>query len=176
MNIVIGLGNPGQAYQSTRHNIGATFVKKLAGSVQWQDNSSSQLQVATSVDRSTTYILPQTYMNESGKAILYIKKKFPKLQPEELYVFHDDLDIAVGSWKLQYAKGPHEHNGLLSLYQAWGSKDFWHVRIGVDGRQKGRVVTGKDYVLQSFAPTELALLDQAYLDLQDQLQSQLQSD
>jgi len=159
MYVMIGLGNPGAEYQATRHNVGVLFLRAYAGKVNWKKHAPSKAFVAKSSDSLEEYYLPQTYMNLSGSTLLAIKKRHPKLEGTQLLVFHDDLDLQTGTYKLQFGKGPHDHNGLLSLYQAWGSKDFWHVRIGVDGRDGLRLNSGKDYVLQSFSQEEVMLLE-----------------
>lgn len=173
MKVVIGLGNPGEKYQQTRHNIGAVVVTELAGQAIWRENKVAQANMAVSPDGSLLFVLPQTYMNRSGNSLAFIKKKYPQLVGDDLFVLHDDLDIPIGESKIQFEKGPHVHNGLTSLYQNWGSKAFWHVRIGVDGRAGIRNEPGQDYVLQSFTPEEKLLLEQMQLRLLPQLCKQL---
>jgi len=74
-------------------------------------------------------------------------------------VVHDDLDLALGTFKLQKAVGPKEHNGLQSIYQHLGSKDFWHLRLGIDSRAGLRTTSPADYVLQAMSPAELQVFD-----------------
>ncbi len=173
MKVVIGLGNPGKMYQYTRHNVGAKFVGYLAKDETWKENATAGANLAMSADKRILYVLPTTYMNRSGQALAYIKKKYPKIGNEELFVIHDDLDIVLGEYKFQFGKGPHEHNGLLSLYQTWGSSAFWHVRIGIDGRMGARDIPGQEYVLQPFSPDEVVKLDNVALSLLPQLKNQL---
>lgn len=92
-------------------------------------------------------------MNRSGQAV-QATLHFFNLSSDQLYVVHDDLDIPLGSYKIQRGVGPKQHNGLLSLYEHLGTEDFWHVRIGVDGRGGDRVVPSDHYVLQSFSLEE----------------------
>lgn len=173
MKVVIGLGNPGKNYQFTRHNVGANLVSQLAGQLVWKSNKTAQAKLTESPDKSVLYVLPTTYMNRSGESLAYIKKKYPKIQNEDLFVAHDDLDIPLGEYKIQFGKGPHEHNGLLSLYQTWGSASFWHIRIGIDGRNGSREIPGQQYVLQPFIGEEVVQLENVLLALIPQLKLKL---
>ncbi len=98
-------------------------------------------------------------MNSSGDAV----RKFTSiysLVPSDLYVVHDDLDIKLGKYKIQFGVGPKEHKGLNSIYEALGTKDFWHLRIGVDNRiaDKEKRIKGEEYVLQDFDDEELLVI------------------
>ncbi len=176
MKVVIGLGNPGKMYQYTRHNVGAKFVEDLAEGAVWKENKAASAKLALNSDNQVLFVLPTTYMNRSGAALTYVKKKYPKIGNEDLFVIHDDLDVALGEYKIQFGKGPHEHNGLLSLYQAWGSSAFWHIRIGIDGRMGSRDVPGQQYVLQPFSPDEVVKLENVALSLIPQVKNQLQQE
>ncbi len=159
MHALIGLGNPGNTYEKTRHNAGFWAVDAVAearGAI-WKDMKRCQAEVAKSPNE--LYIKPQTFMNKSGEAVTSSLNFYSiEFRPENTYVFFDDLDIEVGSYKIQQ-KGPKGHNGLLSLYQHLGSDDFWHVRIGVDGRQGNRQIPPESYVLQPFLSDEKTLVD-----------------
>ena len=85
------------------------------------------------------------FMNESGRLL-------QGLPEGELYVAHDDLDLKLGEYKIQFGKGPKDHNGVESVENALGTKDFWRIRIGIDNR--ATPVEGETYVLQKFAPEE----------------------
>jgi PTH1 family peptidyl-tRNA hydrolase len=87
-----------------------------------------------------------------------------------LYVVHDDLDIKLGEYKIQKGKGPKDHNGLLSIENALGTKDFWRVRIGIENRRKipnskFQIQKGEDYVLQNFFKDELLIINQVIDDV-----------
>lgn len=173
MKVVIGLGNPGKIYQFTRHNVGQTVVGSLVDQDSWKVSKSAQAKLAFNDQQNVLFAIPTTYMNQSGKVLAYLKKKYPQLHNTDLFVVHDDLDIPIGEFKIQFGKGPHEHNGLLSLYQAWGSTSFWHVRIGIDGRNGAREIPGQQYVLQPFIGDEVARLEQVLLSLIPQLKLKL---
>lgn len=138
MKLMVGLGNPGEKYQNNRHNVGF-----------WVVDSLKKLKLA-----GVVLLKPQTFMNRSGIEVKKLVKKYP-LDKNELYVIHDDLDIELGKYKISLAKGPKVHNGLQSIYQQLGTKDFWHVRVGIDNREAtGYTSSGEDYVLQNFRPEE----------------------
>ena len=110
------------------------------------------------------FVKPQTMMNESGKAVSSLAT-FYKLPATDIYVIHDDLDLRLGEYKIQLGVGPKEHRGVLSVEVALGSKDFWRVRVGVDNRNnelgimnKGKKISGEDYVLNNFSDEELKIL------------------
>lgn len=159
MKLIIGLGNPSKEYLNNRHNVGHMVVDAL------QD-----LPKDTKAEKTTVY------MNESGEEVkklvnfyfgakrrnkVLAKPGSYKVSLDELYVVYDDLDIPLGSYKISKGKSPRVHNGIISVIEKLGSEDFWHVRIGVDGRGGGREMSGKDYVLQNFSADEKEQLDKA---------------
>lgn len=108
---------------------------------------------------------PQTFMNNSGQAVRAVLEYYNQAPSSdnlnEVYVVHDDLDLELGSYKLQMGTGPKAHNGLLSIYQHLGTKEFWHVRGGVDNRGELRSkITPAEYVLQPFTPEERPVVTQ----------------
>lgn len=157
MQVIVGLGNPEERFVGTRHNVGFfvldELAKKLGATFENKPNLFSE--VAKTDD--LLLVKPQTYMNDSGRAVTAVLN-FYKLTPADLVVVHDDLDLELGSWKQQFGTGPKEHNGLLSIYEQLGTEEFMHVRIGVDGRNGDRSMPGKDYVLQRFSLDELTKL------------------
>ncbi len=141
MKLIVGLGNPGSKYKDNRHNVGFMVVDELA-----------KLNLTDVV-----VFKPDTFMNRSGVAV----KKLQVRNLQDLYVVHDDLDIELGKFKISFGKGPKVHNGLKSIYEQLGTKDFWHVRVGIDNRMKlGFKGTGEEYVLQNFRPEEKVIINQ----------------
>lgn len=170
---VFGLGNPGDEYRQTRHNIGYQAIDALTTLLTGQDFSQAAREhhkTKTLLYRTGELFLAKslTYMNESGQAVLSTIDYFDKQlvtdiksgksagswEHPQLIVIYDDLDIPVGQWKLQFGKGPKVHNGLNSIRSHLGSDQFLHVRIGIDGRQGIRQQSGKDYVLTPFLGEE----------------------
>jgi PTH1 family peptidyl-tRNA hydrolase len=138
MKLIVGLGNPGEKYKNTRHNAGFLLVDEL-----------EKLNLPAVI-----LFKPQQFMNRSGVEVKKLVRKYP-LDRNELYVVHDDLDIPLGKFKITKGRGPKVHNGLKSIYEQLGTKDFWHVRIGIDNRTAtGFSGTGEDYVLESWRPEE----------------------
>ena len=160
--IVLGLGNFGQQYQFSRHNVGFMLLDKILPEVgEWKTRTNPAYKVVTlQLDKLELQLVkPATFMNQSGLVAQKIRKHNPQLALENWYVVHDDLDIELGQYKIQMGRGPKVHNGLLSIYSQLQTNDFWHVRVGVDGRAGKRVLSGSDYVLQPFPPGEKIILN-----------------
>ena len=156
MKVIVGLGNPGQKYEHTRHNAGFMVVDKLAEKLEaepWEMQSKFESEIT--MVGETMLLKPQTYMNDSGRAVAAITR-FYKVPLTELYIVHDDLDITLGNYKIQHGKGPQVHNGLLSIEDMLGSDKFWNVRIGVENREVrgNKGIPGVEYSLQNFRPEE----------------------
>ncbi len=165
MKIVVGLGNPGERYSNTRHNAGfwcAEAMRLHLGLPAWTVMKKTQSLISKSSD--WLLIEPQTFMNQSGLAVrgvLDYYLKFGQLSAAEklllfanIYVAHDDLDLVLGSAKVHFGRGPKVHNGLTSLNEHLGTDQYWHVRLGVDGRDPQHRMAGRDYVLEDFLPAE----------------------
>jgi len=162
MKFVMGLGNPGSQYQNTRHNIGFKIIEELAGESDWKESKSANaLYTWIDLGGKVELFAPQTFMNKSGTAVAKAVKKHPKLTGDNIYVIHDDLDIPLGKFKIQFGKGPREHKGIQSIETSFGSTDFWRVRVGVDGRIGGQAeMSGEEYVLKAFKPDEKDILEE----------------
>lgn len=135
MKLIVGLGNPGEKYKNNRHNAGFVVIDELE-----KQNLPD-----------TVLFKPQKFMNRSGAEVKKLVKKYP-LDRNELYVCHDDLDIPIGRFKITFGKGPKVHNGLKSIYEQLGTKDFYHVRVGIDADRGGK--TPEEFVLSNFRPEE----------------------
>jgi PTH1 family peptidyl-tRNA hydrolase len=153
--LVVGLGNPGPQYAKTRHNVGFMVADVLAAriGVPFKVHKKSGAEVATGRlgGRSVVLAKPRCYMNESGRQIGPLAK-FYSIAPGDVIVIHDELDIDFSKVRLKLGGGEGGHNGLRSVANALGSKDFQRVRIGI-GRPPGR----KDpaaFVLEPFSSTE----------------------
>lgn len=162
MYTVVGLGNPGEDYEKTRHNAGFLFVEKLAGSKSWNQSKSGMLAYVWSKigDEEVELLKPLQFMNKSGEAVKYAVSKHPELTMDNLVVVFDDLDLKLGEYKLVQGKGPKQHNGVLSIYDNLGTQDFWHLRLGVENRQPDQPIPGEKYVLGKFTPEEKEFFDQ----------------
>ncbi len=103
-------------------------------------------------------------MNESGKFVKKIATNY-ELPTTNLYIVHDDLDIPLGQYKIQFGVGPKVHNGILSIENSLNTKDFWRIRIGIDNRSPAKRETGEQYVLEDFTKEELEILKQVQDDI-----------
>ncbi len=164
MKCIIGLGNPGEKYSGNRHNVGFMVVDKLAET--YSSNPvlqfSSNKKFSAEIIQTKDFILakPQTFMNDSGLAVAAICQ-FYKIKLSDLYIVHDDLDIAIGNYKIQHGKGPQVHNGLRSVEEKLGSDQFFNVRIGVENREVrgNKGIPGMVYSLQDFNGEEAKIIE-----------------
>ena len=149
--LVSGLGNPGREYARTRHNVGWLVIDELArrqgGS--FRSKFSGQLAETRLDDLRIALLKPETYMNESGRS-LGAAARFFKVDPDALLVVHDDVDLEPGRLQARLGGGLAGHNGLRSIAQALGSKDFLRLRIGVGRPGRGDRRSVSDYVLAPF--------------------------
>ena len=149
MKLIIGLGNPGKEYENTRHNTGFLVVDQLKARI-----SNFQFPISNKflIFKSTNF------MNESGEFVLKTLKAY-SIKPEALFIIHDDLDIKLGEYKIQFGHSPKDHNGIKSVDEALGTSDYWHVKIGIDNRPLDNRPMGIEYVLQNFPDEERKILD-----------------
>jgi PTH1 family peptidyl-tRNA hydrolase len=158
--LVVGLGNPGPAFASQRHNVGyrvADVVAQRIG-VRFSAKRGMRAEVAEGrvaspgVDASSRLVLAKsrTFMNETGAAVSRLLSYY-KLQPAQMIVVHDELDIDPGQLRVKFGGGDNGHNGLRSIRQSLGTGDFFRVRIGV-GRPPGRQDPA-DFLLSNFPPS-----------------------
>lgn len=156
MKLIIGLGNPGEKYKYNRHNFGFMVLDRF-NDKGWQ-KSKSGLLFYSWYQSAIELVKPQTFMNDSGAAVKYALNKH-KVRTENLYIIHDDLDLPLGSWKIQFAKGPKVHGGINDIEQKLGTKDFTRIRVGVDNRKPEERTLGEEYVLQNFSEDERGVVD-----------------
>ncbi|MEA5462952.1 aminoacyl-tRNA hydrolase [Leptothoe sp. PORK10 BA2] len=166
--LLVGLGNPGQKYERTRHNIGFEIIDNLAKawSVPLSDNKRFQGHVAETRAASGDRLIllkPSTYMNLSGQSVRSVLDWY-KLQPIHVLVIYDDMDLPIGKLRMRMSGSAGGHNGMKSIISHLGTQDFPRLRLGisrVDGadKQANRAVVG--HVLGKFAPDERKVVDAA---------------
>jgi len=157
-SLIVGLGNPGPQYVATRHNVGFRCVELLASTRDLTfDKKQKRARVAMGLVRGQRVIIarPQTFMNESGRAVAPLAR-FYKVQLERLLVVHDDLDLPLGTMRLRPEGGSGGHKGMRSIIEHLGGQKFPRLRIGI-GRPPGRMDPAA-YVLQNFSAQEEPLL------------------
>jgi PTH1 family peptidyl-tRNA hydrolase len=158
--LVVGLGNPGAEYAGTRHNVGVWVVELLARRHGGQLKKSKEHALVSEVrigPHRVTLAFPQTYMNESGRAVAALVRRHGIEDLHKLVVVQDELDLPTGRVKLKLGGGLAGHNGLKSIKAHLHSDDFVRVRIGV-GKPPG-TQAGRDYVLRRPGKAEQAELD-----------------
>ena len=151
--LVAGLGNPGREYERTRHNAGWMVMDELArrhgGS--FRSKFSGQLSETRLDDLKLALLKPETYMNVSGRSI-GAARKFFKVDPADVLVVHDDVDLEPGRLQARFGGGLAGHNGLRSIAQTLGTNDFLRLRIGIGRPGRGDRRSVADYVLGGFEP------------------------
>jgi PTH1 family peptidyl-tRNA hydrolase len=150
--LVLGLGNPGDQYASTRHNIGQMVIDYLASDVKFS-NHKSKTQIADIRVAGKSVVLAKTlsYMNESGAPTKALAD-FYKIAPENLIVIHDELDIDFNTIRIKLGGGDNGHNGLKSLTTNFASSNYYRIRMGI-GRPQAPIDPA-DYVLKPFSQPE----------------------
>lgn len=161
IRLIVGLGNPGEEYELTRHNAGFMVVDSLAedfGINYWKTKAGALLAETTYKGQKLIIAKPQSYMNTSGGPMKKIMGEYG-IALEETLVIHDEMDIDKGSARIKFGGGHAGHNGLRSIIEKCGSKDFSRVRIGI-GHPPGKMRVA-DYVLSVPKASDALLFEQA---------------
>ncbi len=168
MKCIVGLGNPGEKYSKNRHNVGFMVLDRLGAEQTF--NFSKKFNAEIVLTKKYILVKPQTFMNDSGQAVAAICR-FYKIKNEDLYIVHDDLDIKIGSYKIQHGKGPQVHNGLLSIEEKLGTDQFFNVRVGVENRavRGNKGIPGMVYSLQDFTTEERGIVEGVIGKIVDEL-------
>lgn len=166
MKIIVGLGNPGEKYNRTRHNVGFMIVDKIAEDkkINWQINKKFNALIADLGE--IILVKPQTFMNNSGKSVAAILRYY-KLIPQNIFgikkdsdltetltIIHDDLDLILEKYKLSVNSGSAGHNGVQSIIEHLKTKNFKRLRIGISTKARENI-PGDKFVLQKFNQEEL---------------------
>lgn len=162
IKLIVGLGNPGQEYEHTRHNAGFWLLDELAW--QWKTVFKSEKKfhgqtARVNLPTGEVWLLkPDTYMNQSGLAVAALAQ-FYKIKPEEILVVHDELDISCGRIRYKQGGGNGGHNGLKDIQAKLGSANFYRLRLGIDHPGDRNLVVA--YVLNKPSAEDRELIDQA---------------
>lgn len=167
MILIVGLGNPGRKYEKTRHNLGWRVVEALAKDLKLKWRVERKFQSEAARGKNLVLAKPVTMMNNSGAAVARLVNYF-KLTPEEVWVVHDDVDLALEKLKVVKGRGSAGHKGVLSVIGQLGTVDFVRIRLGISRPHAGRRMEGgkkaikfdtqeemEDFVLSPFRATEL---------------------
>lgn len=162
MKIIVGLGNPGRKYETTRHNVGWLALDRMIED--WRATgptvrNQAEVWSATVAGEKVLLVKPQTFMNLSGRAVAPLVQ-FYKCEPQDLIVIHDELDLAPATMKIKTGGGNGGHNGLKSIDECLGTSDYHRVRIGIGhSRDFNPHMDVADWVLSQFSQSECNDLD-----------------
>lgn len=164
MKLIVGLGNPGQTYEQTGHNVGFVALDELALALKADAFASRKKFIAVVAELSATkekIILakPQTFMNNSGQAVSGLLR-FYRLTPADLWVLHDDIDLPLGTIRISVGASAAGHRGVQSIIDSIGSQAFTRFRIGIQPKTPRKIPTEK-YVLQKINRTAKVPLGKA---------------
>lgn len=166
MKLIAALGNPGKKYEYTRHNVGFLVLDAWRKEQKFfvpKEKKRFLGLVSTGVfhEKEVMLFFPQTFMNDSGKAIKKIVS-FSKIRMEDILVIHDELDLLLGKFRLSYGSRSAGHNGVESIVQELGTRDFARLRIGINSSEPDfhdfRRRDPAGFVLHSFSSSELEVL------------------
>jgi PTH1 family peptidyl-tRNA hydrolase len=162
--LIVGLGNPGRSYASNRHNIGFICLNHFARTQGIKfDKKQGLARIGSGTAAGSKVVLarPQTYMNNSGQSVSRLVRKF-KINPKDLLVIHDDLDLPLAKIRVSSGSGSGGHKGINSIIQELGTREFARIRVGI-GRP-AQPNPGEDdiiaYVLSDFTPEEKKAVNQ----------------
>lgn len=164
MKIIVGLGNPGEKYKDTRHNVGFLALDFLLndgdGFMKAKPSHEFKSEMFSLEKDGQKIILlkPQTYMNDSGQALKVICNFYKIDLKEDLLVVHDEVDLPFGMERLTPSSSAAGHNGVKSIIENLGTQDFHRIRIGVESRASKEEMPTENFVLQNFSAEELEKL------------------
>jgi len=161
MKLIVGLGNPENKYQNTRHNLGSSIIKKYI-ETNYHNSLTTKKSLAAEIfetgqgNQKNIFAIPTEYMNNSGISVQKLAQFF-KIDSTDIYILHDDLDLEVGDYRIQFDRGPAGHNGIKSIIEHLGTQAFNRIRIGICKPQINIPV--EDYVLQPFSREESDIIN-----------------
>lgn len=178
MFYVIGLGNPGEKYQRTRHNVGRMVLQEKFGS-DWSKNKHANALYYKGMvaENYVEYVVPETFMNRSGETVDFlVKRRGAKI--EEIIVVHDDVDLPFGEVKITKSRGAGGNNGVKSIIDRLGTKDFIRIRVGIapksfwTGKMKRPAGGGplERFVLKPFNTNEVKQLSEVFKKVQEAIE------
>lgn len=162
MKLVVGLGNPGKEYENTRHNVGFIIIDNYLKDVNWKKNTDSFEYMKNIDGEKVIFLKPLTFMNLSGLAVGRIAKYY-KINPEDILIIHDDLDLPSCTYRFKTNSSSGGHNGIKSIIDNLGTNSFCRLKIGI-GNNKS--INTKDFVLSKLSKNEIEdLKSEKYIEL-----------
>ncbi len=159
MKLIVGLGNPGKKYENTRHNVGFAVISDFRSQTpdfsDWKTDKKLNADVSAGKINGEKVVLvkPQTFMNESGRAVA-AAAKFYKIKPTDVLVIHDDIDLPLGKIRIKKDGSSGGHRGIESIIKALASENFVRLKIGVAPETRPKNFDAADFVLKKFSKTE----------------------
>ena len=155
MKLVVGLGNPGKEYENTRHNIGFMIIDNYLNNEKFKKKFNGLFIKKEIGNESVIFLKPLSFMNLSGQVVKKFKKYF-KIDNRNILIIHDDLDISLGKAKIKYNSSSGGNNGVKSIINELGTKEFGQYKIGISKPVHNDT---KDYVLSKFSRNEIDILN-----------------
>ena len=176
MKIVVGLGNPGEKYNKTRHNVGWFFLDYISEvyGIEVQKNNCDALVGEKNIDgEKIIFAKPMTFMNLSGNAVQKLKNWY-KVEDKDIMILFDDIDIPFGTFRYREKGSGGSHNGMKDVVQKLGTQEIQRIRVGLGGlkHEKQDMV---DFVLQRFSKEELAKLEEVFAEASKQVDEFIKS-
>ena len=150
MKLIVGLGNPGDKYVDTRHNVGYLIIDGYLGDVKWKNKFNAEYYEDNIAGEKVLFVKPLTYMNLSGDSVVQFVNYFD-IELSDILVIQDDLDLMFGNYKLKTNSSDGGHNGIKSIINRLSSKEFARLKVGISNNKS---IDTKDYVLGSFSKKE----------------------
>ncbi|MBI2041640.1 MAG: aminoacyl-tRNA hydrolase [Candidatus Nealsonbacteria bacterium] len=160
--VIIGLGNPGEKYKNTRHNVGHMVIDELEKALRQAQGEPDGFILAKT----------DTFMNLSGKAVKSLYTKYKIQNTKYIMVVHDDIDLPIGEFKIQQGRGAAGHKGAQSIIDELGTKDFWRIRIGISPKG-GKPENVEKFVLQKFSKEEQKTIEKVIKNLLQEIETRL---
>lgn len=157
MKLVVGLGNPGEKYDTTPHNAGFMFLDTIASNFVPEKKFNSEIAESGSGEKKVIYAKPQASMNNSGSAVQLLLQYY-KIDSENFIVIHDEIDIKLGEVKLALNSSSAGHKGVQSIMDEIRTANFYRIRIGIDTRSSREDLATEDFVLRPSPPPDLDIL------------------
>ena len=156
MKMIVGLGNPGKEYEKTRHNIGFIALNYFPGNNFEQEKFNANYYKTKINDEDVIFVKPLTFMNLSGDAVAKFAN-FYKIDPKDILIIHDDLDLPTGTLRLKYKSSSGGHNGIKSIIQSLGTDEIPRLKVGISNDKQ---MLTKDYVLHKLSKEELNIIEE----------------
>lgn len=158
MKMIVGLGNPGKEYENTRHNVGFMIIDHYVNNESWQKKFDGLYQIETMGNEKVLFLKPTTYMNNSGISVVQASKYYD-IDPSDILVIQDDMDIAFGHHKLKKDSSSGGHNGIKSIIAALNTDAFVRLKVGISHDKNKDTI---NYVLGKFSKEEMNTLKENY--------------